>query len=66
VVGADLISQEGIIEGELPFSCSPSVIRRLSRAFAGTDDGGDNRYLVMGTDRPVQDQYGRVTIVRGR
>jgi hypothetical protein len=48
------------------FLVPPSVIRRLSRACAGTDGGGDNRYLVMGTDRPVQDQYGRVTIVRGR
>lgn len=30
------------------------------------DGGGDYRYLVIGNERPVQDQYGRVSIVRGR
>jgi hypothetical protein len=44
----------------------PFVIRCLPCTSFEFDDCGDNRYLVMGTDRPVQDQYGRVTIVRGR
>lgn len=52
-------------EGELPFSLLRFVTRYSSLVLFDSD-GGDNRYLVMAGERPVQDQYGRVTFQRTR
>jgi len=49
------------------FSFSLFFVTRYSHwTWFNSDGGGKNRYLVMANERPVQDQYGRVTFQRTR